>query len=134
MRALILCALTFAACVAPPPSWHIEGEELMTNDAAWKLRWRTEPAEIPLNEPFVIEAQVLPSDGSRPPKELSLEADAAMPEHRHGMNRLPRMIDLGDGRFRAEGMLFLMEGRWELYFDVTTQELTERGQTEVHLD
>jgi hypothetical protein len=50
------------------------------------------------------------------------------------MNRLPRMITLGDGRFRAEGMLFHMEGSWELYFDVGDGPLTERGQAEVFLE
>ena len=81
-----------------------------------------------------MEAQILPSDGSHPPTTLSLEVDAAMPHHRHGMNRLPRMITQGNGRFRAEGMLFHMEGRWELYFDIVDGPLTERAQTEVFLE
>ena len=50
------------------------------------------------------------------------------------MNRVPRMIDQGGGGFRAEGMLFHMEGRWELYFDVSDGPLTERAQVEVFLE
>ena len=134
MRALLLCMFTLAACAAPPPTFSLEGDELPTNDAAWNVRWRTEPTMIPLNEPFLVEVQVLPADGSHPPTSLVLEVDAAMPEHRHGMNRLPRMVPLGEGRFRAEGMLFHMEGHWELYFDVTDGDFTERGQTEVFLE
>ena len=134
MRALLLCLTVLTACTATPPSWVIEGEELISNDGAWAVRWCTVPEELPLNEPFVVEAQVIPLSKTALPEGLILEVDAAMPEHRHGMNRLPRMISQGDGLFRAEGMLFHMEGRWELYFDITEEELTERGQTEVFLE
>lgn len=134
MRALILIALTLASCAAPHPTWSVEGEELLSNDGAWRIRWRTEPAEIPLNAPFTIEAQALPADGTRPSSGIALAVDAAMPHHRHGMNRLPRMVPLGEGQFRAEGMLFHMEGRWELYFDITDGPMTERGQAEVFLE
>ena len=134
MRALLLFALSLGSCAAPPPSWSIEGTELLSNDGAWRLRWRSDPAEIPLNTPFLVEAQVLPADGSHPPADLSLEVDAAMPQHRHGMNRLPRMITRGDGSFRAEGMLFHMEGSWELYFDIGDGPVTERAQTKVFLE
>ena len=134
MRALILCLAALSACAAPPPSWTFEGEEILSNDGAWAVRWRSSPEEVPLNEPFVIEAQVIPMRGASLPEQLPLEVDAAMPQHRHGMNRLPRMIALGGGLFRAEGMLFHMEGSWELYFDITEKELTERGQTEVFLE
>ncbi|MBJ19116.1 MAG: hypothetical protein CL933_06780 [Deltaproteobacteria bacterium] len=134
MRALLLLAISLSSCVTPPPTWSFEGVELLSNDGSWLVRWRTEPVEIPLNAPFHIELQVLPADGSHPPAELSLQVDAAMPHHRHGMNRVPRMIDQGGGGFRAEGMLFHMEGRWELYFDVSDGPLTERAQVEVFLE
>ncbi len=134
MRALLLVAISFGSCVTPPPTWTIEGTELLSNDGAWLIRWRTEPLEIPLNAPFLIEAEVLPADGSHPPADVVLKVDAAMPQHRHGMNRLPRMINRGGGSFRAEGMLFHMEGSWELYFDVGDGPLTERAQAEVFLE
>lgn len=47
-----------------------------------------------------------------------LKADATMPEHRHGMNYRPAITPLGGGRFRIEGMMFHMAGRWELAFEV----------------
>ena len=135
MRLLVLfCIAALTACTATPPDWVIRGEELTSNDGEWTVRWQTDPKELPLNAPFVVEAEIRRVDGTALPEGLLLEVDAAMPEHRHGMNRLPRMIALGDGLFRAEGMLFHMEGRWELYFDVTEEELTERSQTEVFLE
>jgi hypothetical protein len=41
-----------------------------------------------------------------------------MPEHRHGMNYAPSLQALGDGRWRAEGLLWHMSGRWELRFEL----------------
>ena len=57
-----------------------------------------------------------------------------MPEHGHGMNRVPKVAPRPDGGFHAEGLLFHMPGRWELYFDVTQGAVTERAQTDVFLE
>jgi hypothetical protein len=53
-----------------------------------------------------------------PPDATLLRVDASMPEHRHGMNYRPTVQDLGGGRWRAEGLMFHMPGRWELKLDV----------------
>jgi hypothetical protein len=50
-----------------------------------------------------------------------LRVDATMPEHRHGMNYRPTVKPLGDGRWRAEGLLWHMSGRWQLRLDVRAQ-------------
>jgi hypothetical protein len=47
-----------------------------------------------------------------------LRIDAVMPQHRHGMNYRPTVAALGDGRFRAEGLLLHMPGLWEFSFDL----------------
>jgi cytochrome c peroxidase len=49
-----------------------------------------------------------------------------MPEHRHGMNYAPAVKALGPGRWRAEGLMFHMPGRWELTFEVTAGGATDR--------
>jgi cytochrome c peroxidase len=41
-----------------------------------------------------------------------------MPEHRHGMNYAPEVKPLGPGRWRAEGLMFHMPGKWEFVFEV----------------
>jgi len=74
-----------------------------------------------------------PGSPDAPRGDLELSVDAAMPEHGHGMNRVPR-IETGDGHFRAEGLLFHMPGKWELYFDVTQGAVTERAQTIILLE
>ena len=54
------------------------------------------------------------------------KVDASMPEHRHGMNYRPRIVALGGGRFRAEGMMFHMSGRWQLEFGVQSAKGSSR--------
>jgi hypothetical protein len=71
---------------------------------------------------FALQAQVCP------PSARLERVDATMPEHQHGMNYRPRLLDLGAGRWRAEGLMFHMAGRWELRFDVVG---TDGGQVQL---
>jgi hypothetical protein len=74
------------------------------------LEFRPEPT-IVVGEPFALEVRAC--EGLR-----LLRVDAEMPEHRHGMNYQPSIHPLGPGRFRAEGLLFHMPGRWRLTFEL----------------
>ncbi|HEV8109104.1 MAG TPA: cytochrome-c peroxidase, partial [Burkholderiales bacterium] len=56
-----------------------------------------------------------------------------MPEHRHGMNYAPTVKALAPGRWRAEGLMFHMPGRWELVFEVTANGATDRLVTTYQL-
>jgi len=47
-----------------------------------------------------------------------------MPEHRHGMNYRPEVKPLAPGRWRAEGLLFHMPGKWEFVFVVDGERMT----------
>ena len=53
----------------------------------------------------------------------NVAVDAWMPEHRHGMNYRPTVTRLAPGRWRAEGLMFHMPGRWELVFTVDGERL-----------
>ncbi len=74
--------------------------------------WRVEPAPIVVGRPFVLWVSLCPA-----PAQL-VRVDATMPEHRHGMNYRPTLHKAPDGRWRAEGLLWHMAGRWELRLDV----------------
>jgi len=116
---------------AAPPAWQGAAATL-SNAGHWDVRWTSEPAPIPENEPFALTVWVLDRDGEL--ADVDLSVDAAMPEHGHGMNRVPRIVEREDGGFQVDGLLFHMPGRWELYFDVTRGALTERAQVEVVLE
>jgi len=64
----------------------------------------------------------------------SVRVDATMPEHRHGMNYRPTVTATGEGRYKAEGLMFHMAGRWELMFEVRSGGKTERIVQSIRLE
>lgn len=103
-----------------------------SNAGSYAVTIQPVPAAIPLNEPFDLRIVVVPKDGS-PTTDLSLEVDARMPEHLHGMNRVPNISRLPDGAFKAEGLLCHMPGLWEFHIDIVRGPRTERAQIDVIL-
>jgi hypothetical protein len=85
--------------------------------------FRTEPARITVGQHFVVLLSACPA-----PERLRL--DAHMPEHRHGMNYKPSVKTLADGRYRSEGWLFHMPGRWEFIFELGGERLTHSIRVE----
>jgi len=100
---LALAALPAAACPLPAPAL-TQGEV----QAAWQVAG----APIAIGRHFAIEVELCPAGATL------ARVDATMPEHGHGMNYRPSVKALGDGRWRAEGLMFHMAGRWELRLDV----------------
>lgn len=96
----------FAAC--PPAA--ADGTSLQTGPV--QLAWRAEPLKLSTGQPFSLQLQLCPASA------VLTRVDATMPEHRHGMNYKPSLQDLGAGRWRVDGLLWHMAGRWELRFDV----------------
>ena len=119
--------------VRVPP---IEGASVITsNDGTYGVRYVASPTPIPLNQPFTLDVSITPkSSGGATGRDLSLGVDAVMPDHQHGMNTQPRIRHRSGHRFRIDGMLFHMAGRWELYFDITEGAVTERAQIDIHLE
>ena len=89
----------------------------------YMIAFRPEPLRIEVGEPFALLFNVCTKAGN--PGEL-VAVDAQMPEHKHAMNYQPSIVSKGDGRFRAEGLVFHMAGHWELSIDVRAGEETER--------
>ena len=95
------------------------------------LQYRFDPREPAVGQLFSVDIAVCDSDGKAPMARLKL--DAVMPEHGHGMNTLAETSALGPGRFRADGLLFHMPGRWRLIFSLPSTESTERLISEIEL-
>lgn len=149
--AVLVCALTAvsggcvqtgsgAKDVAAPAADEYPDVASLTSGApsaagTYYIAYATDPAAIPLNASFSIEAQVLEGgrDG-RAARDVALAVDARMPEHEHGMNVEPVVRPIGPGRFRVEGLLFHMAGFWQMYFDVTRGAVTERAIVRVDLE
>lgn len=116
-----------------PPTPQVK--QLQTQVGTWLVTWVADPAPVPLNQPFALVVSVnsaLPDGPSV--QQVSLSVDGRMPHHRHGMNRVPEITQIRPGEFRVENMLFHMPGRWELYFDLSYEGMTERAQDVVVLE
>lgn len=107
------------ASAACPPT--LRGTDIVSG--AHRLVFAAEPSPIPLGKPFVLAIEIC--GGAALTK-----VDADMPEHRHGMNYAPSVSVLGEGRYRVEGMMFHMPGRWRLMFDVAGARLEHALQVE----
>jgi hypothetical protein len=119
VAAALAAALAGASepCVAPggfTPSGRAESRDTV-------VLYRTVPPKVEVGRHFAVDAVVCTA---APPS--GLRVDAQMPEHRHGMNYRARVARQGEGRYRAEGLLFHMPGRWQLVFDVERPRRTER--------
>jgi len=98
------------------------GERL--ESSRYQLVYRAQPEKIPLSEHFAVELAICARDNAPPPE--SVRVDAQMPAHRHGMNYKANVMAQGAGRYRADGLLFHMPGRWEFVFEVRAGGSTDR--------
>ncbi len=114
MRVLLLMLLssTTWACMPELPG----GKAQIIESAKYALAYRTLPGKIVIGQHFVVELALCAKAGAAVPD--SVRVDAHMPEHRHGMNYKTKVTSNGDGKYRAEGLMFHMPGRWEYIFEV----------------
>ena len=104
-------ATSGAACGCPAREQRVESPHHV-------VLYRAQPAPR-VGEHFALEFTVCPAPEA-------VRVDATMPEHRHGMNYRPTVTAQGGGRYRAQGLMFHMAGRWELVFEVRSGGATER--------
>lgn len=124
-----------AASGAPAPVMTSPPTRIVSNDGSYIVLFTTRPDPIPTNDTFTVSAMIYDARrGQTLVTDADVVVDAAMPEHRHGMNVVPRVRKLNNGSYVASGMVFHMPGRWELYFDITRKGETERAQAELVLE
>jgi hypothetical protein len=97
--------------------------------ATYRLAFAPVPAPWGAGRHFALDIVVCPAAGAAMPQALKVDAD--MPAHRHGMNYRPTVQALGDGRFRADGLLLHMPGRWRFTFELGTDGRVQRLQHEL---
>lgn len=122
------CASSPGAPGPASPDQH----DVSSNDGTFTVRWASDPSPIPVNEFFELDVIVM-KDG-RIFDGTTLQVDAAMPQHQHGMNHRPHVEQVGPGRWHVKDMLFHMPGEWVLYFDVVQGDVLRRAQEQVEVD
>jgi len=120
-RWLLLALLAPAAQACELPG----GAAQSLESSAYTILYRT-PA-LRVGEHFAVEFAVCPT-----PEQVRV--DAWMPDHRHGMNYKPTVAAQGGGRYRADGLMFHMAGRWEFVFELRSGGRTERLAHSVRLE
>ena len=113
-----------ASAVLSFPTWPctLPADATRLESARYLLGFRAQAVEVARH--FSVDVTVCPKSGQ--PEAEALKVDARMPEHRHGMNYAPTLQALGPGRWRAEGLMFHMPGRWEFLFEVRAAGSTDR--------
>ena len=115
-----VCASSALACELPAGT--------RVESPRYALSYRTIPAQITVGEQFVLELAACPKTGQSIPARVTL--DAHMPEHRHGMYYRPSLKATASGRYRSEGWLFHIPGRWDFIFDLGGERLTHSVRIE----
>ena len=100
-------------------------QEAITSEGNYTVHYTPLPSPVPLNEHFKIEVQVTPSVKDQ--EAVTIEVDADMPAHGHGINTAPTIRSEGGGKFIVDGLLFHMKGEWELYIDILDGPVRERA-------
>ncbi len=88
------------------------------------------PEAVSVAQHFALEVAVCSKTSVSPE---SIKIDAHMPDHRHGMNYAPTVKALGPGRWRAEGLMFHMPGRWKFVFELRAAGRSDRLASEYRL-
>jgi len=91
------------------------------------LAFAPQPAPWATGRPVAVDMVVCPKGDAPMPD--SVRVDARMPQHGHGMNYRPSITSPAPGRWRAEGLMLHMAGRWELSFELNF-ELPQGRQVE----
>ena len=117
MRRIALASLLFGALPAIACEVGLTGDGVHTLEGSvYTVFWQAAPAALRVSAFFAVTVVACGKSNSAAAEQLRI--DAVMPEHKHGMNYRPSVTALGDGRFRADGLLLHMPGTWEFSFDV----------------
>ena len=124
---LLVALLACSGGRATPPktTGAEEPTELVSAKGLYHLRWRA-AGPVVMGELFSVETTLLDAQG-QPVEQGSVQVDARMPQHGHGMTTRP-VADPGNctagicrhpnGIYRMDGMKFHMQGEWTLTFAV----------------
>lgn len=108
--------------------------EVLSESGRYVIEYNTAPNPIPRNEMFEMRVTVREPLKNGPAAHVSLEVDAGMPGHGHGMNTLPVVKGSPTDGFQVQGMCLHMAGDWELIFTIRRGVMSDRGVAQVHVE
>ena len=102
---------------------------LESNGKNYSIFFTPSKEKIPFNRYFDMQVQIRNSMQQLIVFPLTLQVDASMKAHRHGMNVQPTIEALGHGKYKIKGMLLHMPGEWQLEFTIHRGVLTDSATT-----
>jgi hypothetical protein len=137
-RAAIIAACVFLAVAVyaamalkekPSPALDLSRSKL-TQEEVFRASIEPERGEPGIGPLHAWILTVTTPDGA-PVEGANVSVGGGMPDHDHGLPTQPQVTgELGEGRYRVDGVKFTMAGHWELRFDIVTQ----KGSDEVVFD
>lgn len=88
----------------------------LTNDV--HVKYKSHPADIPLNDFFSLEIMFCRSNQPEPIEQL--KTNISMPLHRHGMNYIANIERINNHHFIIKNLLFHMPGDWKIEIKTVT--------------
>ena len=88
---------------------------------------------MPLNQYFDLEVLIKGATQQPLSHSVNLTFDAGMKAHNHGMNVKPIIKSLGKGRFKIEGVLLHMPGKWFIRFTLLRGAMSDYAESDVFI-
>ena len=90
----------------------------LSKKGLFQVTIQSDEAPLPLNRIHGWTAHITTSEG-RIVDDAMVMVYGGMPEHKHGFPSKPEVTaNLGNGRYRIDGVKFNMPGRWEIWINV----------------
>lgn len=123
--AVALAALALSACASADPAPDTGPREALgeAEVVLFKVTAETGPREGP--NAFAITLHT--ADDTTPLEDAALQVRAHMPSMAHAAPGNATVEELGEGRYRAQDVVFSMPGTWELHLSASTAALTDEA-------
>lgn len=132
VAALVLLLLAGAVQAAGDCAARLKTPRAMQAEReGYTVAFAPRPAPLATGRHFSLDIAVCPPVGGGAPR--SVQVDADMPAHNHGMNYRASVAPRGAGQFRAEGLMLHMPGRWRFLFDLQLADRTLQLAHEVEV-
>jgi len=98
----------------------------------YALSYLITPAKVGVGKHFNVEIRVCDDNGT--PFSGTVTPNAVMPMHGHGMNYSPKVKSVAAGVYQAAGFLFHMPGKWQMIFDLRSEDGSQRIVSDFKLE
>ncbi len=140
VKLLIILSILLASCqgVSTSSSKRVMAQTSLKNTSQiasqsgrYHIEFSPSITDMPLNQYFDLEVLVKGTTQQPLSHSISLTFDAGMKAHNHGMNVKPIIKRLGKDKFKIEGVLLHMPGKWFIRFNLFRGAMSDHAESDV---